>query len=842
MQSKPPHSRAPLPVRLARVLPAIFALNVACLSPSTHVVVVVDTDAPASRITQLRVKLLDPTSREQLREQVVFPREGVAAVLPLPSSFSVVPAGRLTRDGSAEVRIELTTTLANGAPVVLTRNVRFNFIANRRAIARVYMPVACTNVATGCPSGSIACTLSTLCESRGQTCGDEASCVVPDVPVTPFDTDVERAPDVPSPRDGAMDAPAPTDAGTDASIDAAPSDAQPSDAQPDSTPGCVGGCAPRPNANGVCDAGGVCRYTCAMGFADCDSNPANGCEVSLASNAHCGRCNNACSGATPLCNAMTGMCTSACTGGQTLCGMACVDTQTNATHCGMCGNNCRADQRCAAGSCQCAAGTECGGRCTDTSTDRSNCGACGRACRADQTCAAGVCRCTTGTDCGGMCRDTSSDPSNCGACGMTCMFNRAASSCAMGVCRLGACNSGWGNCDGNMTNGCEQDLSSSAHCGTCGNACTGATPVCSGGMCSSGCLAGQTRCGMTCANLNTDTSHCGACGRACTPGPNQTAICATGMCQYACTTSSRGDCNGMTADGCEADLNTSTVNCGRCGTSCPARANATAVCSLGVCSFTCDAGFADCDGNAMNGCETNTNTSLVNCGGCGRVCAGVAGATATCTGGFCGFTCNAGLENCDGNPTNGCETNTTNNPMHCSGCGLICASRPNATATCTGSTCGFACNSTFRNCNGLLNDGCEADTASDAANCGMCGRACPVGGTCTSGVCACPSGFTNCGGRCVNLNIDSGNCGACGAACVVGAGCCGRMCVTGIGQECAFNCMTRGIRECGPLETGEGICRFTGPAYSPPSAATGIQCESSGAWGLCGGVGMCNFL
>ena len=40
------------------------------------------------------------------------------------------------------------------------------------------------------------------------------------------------------------------------------------------------------------------------------------------------------------------------------------------------------------------------------------------------------------------------------------------------------------------------------------------------------------------------------------------------------------------------------------------------VCGLGM----CNAGFADCDNNAGNGCEVNTNTDKNNCGGCGKVC------------------------------------------------------------------------------------------------------------------------------------------------------------------------------------------------------------------------------
>ncbi|MFO0759004.1 MAG: DNRLRE domain-containing protein, partial [Byssovorax sp.] len=64
------------------------------------------------------------------------------------------------------------------------------------------------------------------------------------------------------------------------------------------------------------------------------------------------------------------------------------------------------------------------------------------------------------------------------------------------------------------------------------------------------------------------------------------------------------DCNGLGADGCEADLH-STATCGSCGTPC-ALPHATASCSTGTCAIgSCDLGFGDCDGNAANGCETD---------------------------------------------------------------------------------------------------------------------------------------------------------------------------------------------------------------------------------------------
>jgi hypothetical protein len=69
---------------------------------------------------------------------------------------------------------------------------------------------------------------------------------------------------------------------------------------------------------------------------------------------------------------------------------------------------------------------------------------------------------------------------------------------------------------------------------------------------------------------------------------------------YTCPTH-RADCDGVFANGCEASTVT-LDNCGMCGVACPS-ANASASCNSGTCSFVCNAGFRDCDGNPANACE-----------------------------------------------------------------------------------------------------------------------------------------------------------------------------------------------------------------------------------------------
>lgn len=104
------------------------------------------------------------------------------------------------------------------------------------------------------------------------------------------------------------------------------------------------------------------------------------------------------------------------------------------------------------------------------------------------------------------------------------------------------------------------------------------------------------------SNVYSDVNNCGSCGHACVAGPNAGTTCNSGNCRLQCYTGF-ADCNGVYADGCESHLADDPAHCGRCGTSCAA-ANATGVCTAGACSVRCNTGFSDCDGDPSNGCET----------------------------------------------------------------------------------------------------------------------------------------------------------------------------------------------------------------------------------------------
>ncbi|MDP3274949.1 MAG: MXAN_6577-like cysteine-rich protein [Deltaproteobacteria bacterium] len=162
------------------------------------------------------------------------------------------------------------------------------------------------------------------------------------------------------------------------------------------------------------------------------------------------------------------------------------------------------------------------------------------------------------------------------------------------------------------------------------------------------------------------------------------------------------------------------------------------------------------------------------------------------------FMCPAPQMNCSG-----VCINTTTNTSHCGACNNMCPVPANATAGCTASVCGIgACRTGFGNCDGNAANGCEVNLPSDRANCGACGNVCPVGASCTAGVCACPLGTVNCGGACVNVSSDTNHCGACGVVCpglqVCATGVCRATCASGE-TLCGVQCVQLGsdVNNCG---------------------------------------------
>ncbi len=195
----------------------------------------------------------------------------------------------------------------------------------------------------------------------------------------------------------------------------------------------------------------------------------------------------------------------------------------------------------------CGAGlTRCGPSCVDLSLNGNHCGACDTRCTsvpgASVTCMAGACRATclsTRGDCNDDLSDgcetvLSSSVSHCGACGQACSTHHVTPSCIAGQCRSTACDPGFADCDREAATGCEVDLQSAPlHCGSCARACGQTIP------CTEDAECGGTPCLMR---------ACVGLGRACSAGM--------------CVLCGALDAPCCAADGCAAGLRCADVDGG----------------------------------------------------------------------------------------------------------------------------------------------------------------------------------------------------------------------------------------------------------------------------------------
>lgn len=332
--------------------------------------------------------------------------------------------------------------------------------------------------------------------------------------------------------------------------------------------------------------------------------------------------------------------------------------------------------------------------------------------------------------CDGACIDTQSSTAHCGACGAACTVPNGTPTCSNGTCAVGLCTVPFADCNGDRLDGCEVDTSRDVlNCGGCGSACptrANASAGCTVGRCGFVCTAGFADCDGDAENgcevdLRASNGNCGGCGVVCNP-PNAMGACAMGTCTVVSCTAEFGDCDNNATNGCEADLRSTTAHCGACDHACAGGANAVGVCAASRCALVCAAGFADCDGDASNGCEVATTSDAMHCGACGRACAR-ANTETQCVGSRCTVTgCTRGYGDCDAMAENGCETHTEVSVANCGRCGVACATPPGGSAVCAGGNCGVTCAMGRGDCDGNVANGCEVNLGSDVMNCGACGR------------------------------------------------------------------------------------------------------------------------
>jgi hypothetical protein len=206
-----------------------------------------------------------------------------------------------------------------------------------------------------------------------------------------------------------------------------------------------------PHASAVCQSNGCAIAACDNGYADCNDDPRDGCEVDLSKATSCGSCNAICPAGTPVCSpsGATFECATGCTAAAPLlCGSECVAPLTSVNHCGGCNAKCtdvaNAQVACEAGECKFTCKPSyhaCTGTCvvdTDPTACGPRCTACDAPTNATATCQANACgvQCRVGfADCNDNVKDgceanLATDPLNCGACGKSCNGG----TCVAGVC------------------------------------------------------------------------------------------------------------------------------------------------------------------------------------------------------------------------------------------------------------------------------------------------------------------------------------------------------------------------------------------------------------------------
>lgn len=476
---------------------------------------------------------------------------------------------------------------------------------------------------------------------------------------------------------------------------------------------------------------------------------------------------------------------------------------------------------------------------------------------------------------------------------------------ACGTCAAGE------KCGGGGPNVCGTGECFPKTCAQVGASCGFASDMCSEALDCGGCAVPQTcggggvlnQCGCTpktCTQLFATCGtipngckgilDCGTCAAGQTCGGGGPNMCGTNPCSPKSCAQIGASC-GLVSDGCSE-----AIDCGKC-TSPDTCGGLGKLNQCGCMPRSCSQMGASC-GKAQSGCGFE-----IECGTCpnGEECgsAGVANqcgcnctlphASTACQGGQCVITaCEAGWDDCDKNPANGCEADLSADP-HCGGCNVSCDDGnactigdacvagncvPGATKTCSSPPDG-ACYETVGSCDPATGScayspkqngtPCGATTCDDWGSCqwngecsesgtknractdfkcstgtcspsnrsetGTCSRSIPNGTSCSAGYC--------CSNSCVARNSKT-NCGSCGVNC--GTNSCVK--ITGLNYyscTCSSNsfCRGAGFGDIATCYDGDGqmIC----DCQCSSGTSCGGQCAGGGTCADVSGHNYCHY-
>ncbi|MCX7942957.1 MAG: hypothetical protein N2746_00380, partial [Deltaproteobacteria bacterium] len=167
--------------------------------------------------------------------------------------------------------------------------------------------------------------------------------------------------------------------------------------------------------------------------------------------------------------------------------------------------------------------------------------------------------------------DLRRDVNNCGVCGNICKVEKGITTCENKICKIKSCELNYGDCNAEYSDGCEEELTSVSHCGSCENDCT-------------------------------QKKWYKVSEYRCIPTVIDNYICDISMCEL-----NYANCNRKSEDGCEVDIGGDVNNCGECEKVCDANTMNVVkpFCKNGSCDYDrCRVAWEDKNYSRTDGCET----------------------------------------------------------------------------------------------------------------------------------------------------------------------------------------------------------------------------------------------